>query len=148
MSQTLVLTRVIPYLRNVLQDMGYVEHDDEFDSENIANTVINKTFLITPSGITASVASHTSFEWTFSIVVNLFFEGYRKPSDAIDGALENVELFLDQVLDINKRYAIEGVQTLRPTNVDFEPVEESNDSIIKASIGLTATVQMFNDLDC
>lgn len=148
MSQTLVLTRFIPYVRTVLEDMGYTEHDDEFDQDNIAGTVIHKTFMITPGSLSSSVSSHTSFEWTFPVKVSLFFEGYRKPSDAIDGAIEGVELFLDQVLDVEKRFSIEGIQTLRPTSIDFNPIDGSNDTIIQASIGLTATIQMFNDLDC
>lgn len=146
--QTLVLTRFIPYLRTALDGLGFNEHEDEFDQDNIANTVIDKTYLITPNSITSSVSSHTSFEWTFPVVVTLFFSGYRKPSDAVDGALENIELFLDEVLDVSKRFSIEGLQTLRPTNIDFSPVDGSNDTIIQASIGLTATIQMFNDLDC
>lgn len=148
MSQTLVLNRFIPYLRSQLDGLGYVEHDDEFDQDNVAATVVDKTYMITPRGLTSSRSSHTSYEWTFPVVVTLWFSGYRKPSDAVDGALESVEKLLDNVLDIGSRYSQDGLSDIYPTTIDFEPIDSSNDCIIQASIGLTAVIQMFNDKNC
>ncbi len=148
MSQVIVLNKFIPYLRGVLNDLGYVEHEDEFDQDNIANSVIDKTYLVTPKGLTSSRSSHLTYEWTFPVVVSLFFSGHRRPSDAVDSAIESIELFLDEALDIEKRYSVEGLSDLYATSIDFAPVDESNDTIIQASIGLTGIIHMFNDKNC
>jgi hypothetical protein len=148
MSQVLVLNRFIPYLRSQLDALGYFEHDDEFDKDNIANTVLDKTYMITPGSLTSSRSSHLSYTWTFPVTVNLWFSGYRKPSDAVDGAIESIELILDSVLDISNRYSQDGLTEIYPNNIDFEPIDKSNDCIIQASIGLTAVIQMFNDKNC
>lgn len=148
MSQVNVLGKFIPYLRSVLEGMGYVEHFDEYDKENVANTIIDKSYSITPRGLTSQKSSHLSFEWTFPVTINLWFSGYRKPSDATDDALEKVEAFLDLALDVSTRYSVSGLTDLFPTSIDFEPISDSNDSIIKASIGVTAIINMFNDKNC
>jgi hypothetical protein len=148
MSQVIVLNKFIPYLRQVLNDLGYHEHEDEFDQDNIASTVIDKTYMITPQGLRSSRSSHLTFEWTFPVVVTLFFSGYRKPSEAVDGSLEQIELFLDEVLDVSERYSVQGLADLYPTSIDFNPVDQSNDTIVQASIGLTAIINMFNDKNC
>ena len=148
MSQVFVLNKFIPYLRTQLDALGYTEHSDEFDQDNIAATVIDKTYMITPRGLTSSRSSHTSYEWTFPVNITLWFRGYRTPSDAVDGALESVESVLDNVLDIGSRYSQTGMSDIYPTAIDFEPIDKSNDCIIQASIGLTAVIQMFNDKNC
>lgn len=148
MSQVKVLSRFIPYLRGVLNDLGYQEHTDEFDEDNVASTVLDKTYMITPQGITSSRSSHTSYEWTFPVSVVLWFNGYRNPSDAVDGALDQIELFLDECLDIKKRNSIEGLADVYPNRVDFTPIDVSNDTVIQASISLVGVLNMFNDKDC
>ena len=148
MSQTLVLNRFIPYLREKLNALGYQEHDDEFDEDNIAATVIDKSYMIKTRGITSARSSHTTYEWTFPVEVLLWFKGFRKPSDAVDGALESVELVLDEVLDISSRYTVPGLMDVHPSTIDFEPIDAPNDCIIQASVGLTAVIQMLNDKNC
>jgi hypothetical protein len=148
MSQTFVLNRFIPYLRSQLNTLGYLEHDDEFDQDNVAKTIIDKSYMITPRGITSSRSSHTSYEWTFPVELILWFSGYRKPSEAVDGALENIEKILDEVLDISVRYSQEGLSDIYPTTIDFTPIDSSNDCIVQATVGLTAVIQMFNDKNC
>jgi hypothetical protein len=148
MSQVLVLNRFIPYLRGHLDALGYTEHTDEFDQDNVAKTVIDKTYMLTPGGLTSSRSSHTSYEWTFPVTLTLWFSGYRNPSDAVDGALESIENVLDNVLDIGSRYSQAGIMDIYPSSIDFEPIASSNDCTIQASVGLTATIQMFNEKNC
>lgn len=148
MAQAYVLNKFIPYLRGKLNDLGFQEHDDEFDQDNVASTVLDKTYLITPGRLSSSRSSHSSYEWTFPAVVTLFISGYRKPSDAVDSALEIVENFLDECLDVSSRYSIVGLQDIHPTDVSFSPVDGSNDTVIQVSIGITAVLNMYNDKNC
>lgn len=148
MSQVFVLNKFIPYLREQLNLLNYTEHDGEFDQDNIASTVLDRTYMITPQGLTSTRSSHTSYEWTFPANVTIWLKGFRNPSEAVDAALESAEAVLDNVLDISQRYSQSGMSDIYPTSIDFEPIDSSNNCVIQVSIGLTATIQMFNDKNC
>lgn len=148
MSQVRVLDKLIPYVRTKIESLGYKEHVDEYDQNNIASTVINKTFMMTPGTLTSSRSSHQSYEWTFPLEIVIWYKGYLKPSEAVEYAIENVEIVLDELLDVSSRYSVVGLSDIYPESIDFEPISESNDSIIKATIGIVGVLQMYNNKNC
>lgn len=148
MSQVYQLNKFIPYVRSKLDLMGYMEHVDEYDDDNIAATIIDRSYKITPGSLSSSRSNHSDFEWTFPVTVDLWFRGFNKPSDALDYAIERVESFLDNTLDLGDRFNVAGLREIYSTSIDFKPLSESNDCIIQASIGLTAIIHVYHDANC
>lgn len=148
MSQVFQLTKVIPYFRTKLESLGYAEHLDEYDEDNIANTIIDKTYSVRPGTLSSSRSNSLDFEWTFPIDVTLWFNGYGRPSDAVDGSLESIENFLDVILDQANRFDIAGLREIYPTNIDLSPLSVSNDTIIKAKVGFVVVLHVVHNIDC
>ena len=142
------LAAFIPYLRTKMQAQGYVEHFDEFDGENIPATVLDRAFRITPDTLTTGPSRQTDFEWTFPVTVEIYFKGYNRPSDAIDGAFIEIEKLNDALFDISERQSQNGIRDIYPTSIAFERFSGDNDHIIRAKIGLTAVLNIYNSKDC
>jgi hypothetical protein len=142
------LSAFIPYVRAQLQTLGYVEHFDEFDDQNIAATILDKTFMLTPGRLSSGSSRGVDFEWTYPLTIELFFRGYAQPSNAIDGAFLEVEKILDLVFEIEKRNSVIGLRDVYPTGLSFEPFSGDNDSIIKCKIDLTAKIHIYNSENC
>lgn len=142
------LASFIPYVRAQLEGLGYREHFDEFDDANIAATIMDKTFLLTPGSLSSGPSRGVDYEWTYPLMVEIFFRGYSAPSTAVDAAILEIEKFLDVILEIEKRNSVAGIRDIYPTGIDFEPFSGDNDSIIKCKIGLTAKIHIYNSENC
>lgn len=142
------LSLLIPYVRNKLQGLGYTEHTDEFDGDNIPATVMDKTFKLNPGSLSAQRASSKDYLWTYPLEIEIFFRGYNYPSAAVDGAFVEVEKIMDEVFDIADRYSQSGIRDIYPTGVSFEPFSSDNDSIVRVKIDMSAQINIYNSKDC
>lgn len=147
MSQSYVLSSVLPYLRDTLDSLGYMEHVDEFDDTNISSTILDKTYVLRVGNLSTTGRDHISYSWLFPVTVEIFFKVYKNISSEIDGVLNSCEDFLDECLDISTLDSL-PFTGLRPDGIELSTISSSNDTVIKATINLVATVNMYNDKNC
>lgn len=138
----------IPYIKEKMALLGYVEHDDEFDLENIPSTKIDKTYSLQVESISASPASHIDFEWSMPMYLFVFLNGYSKPSEAMIDALDKASTITDEIFEVTDRYYASGIRSFKPLSLDFKKYAEDADHIIMIKIGIEATINIFNSKNC
>jgi hypothetical protein len=142
------LGSVFPYIQNKMESIGYTEHSDEFDLDNVASTILDKSFSIQLGEFSASVASQLDYEWSIPISLYVYLNGYQRPSDAMTDAINKASVAMDEIIDVGDRYTQTGIRNIKPTSLDFKKYAQDADHIIVIKIGLEATVHIYNNKNC
>lgn len=126
------------YFRTMLESLGFEEWKDPFRSDNVPNTLLDRSFQIsspTASGVSLNLtAQFINFEQRVSI----FRRGRNTPTEAEDEIIEDIQDILCLTLKASNR----GVDKV---NVFFEgftiePLNTENEHSVKAT--LTFNVQV------
>lgn len=142
------LASLIPYVRSKMNTLGYSEHRDEFDLENIPSTVIDKTYSIQVESLSVGNKSHVDYEWSFPLSLYVFYKGYNNPSDAMDGAIGEAERIMTELFEIEDRFSVEGIRKIEANGLSFSPMSQDNDTIIRTKIELTGTINIYYSKNC
>lgn len=142
------LASVLPYVQEKLEVLGYLEHDDEFDLENIPSTKIDKAYSIQLGEFSASSASQLDYEWSVPMNLYVFLNGYARPNDAMLDAINKATAIMDELFEIDERYSQTGIRNIKPQSLDFKKYADDADHIIVIKVGIEATVNVFNSKNC
>jgi len=128
------LTAVLPYFRDCICSIGYVEWEAEVTSDEPPNSTVERNFTLNLGNILVNPVNHTSFEYTVPVTVIIYTKTFRSKHEGIDCLLEKVDDVNCCLLDVRKRYQAAGgvIKSISPNNVNFEPISISNDNVLKA----------------
>lgn len=127
------LTAVKPYFKLHCEAVGLRQHDDAFNSANVASSIIDKSYFLQVTNFNGRKLNQNDQEVEFPMTVVLFFKGYRSPSQAIDMALEKVEALIKEVQKPAYRLGT-SLKNVSLTAVDIEPIDGTNDNAVKVSV--------------
>jgi len=128
-----------PFLAQRMVGLGFEQWKDAFNVENIPATRLQKAFhleTITGAGVRQNMHAQ---EVNLDTTIRIWQKGFRNPSDAMDAALVSVDRICLDLLSVPQR--IGGpVKNITLGAITLAPINDSNDNIVVASIGLTAYV--------
>jgi hypothetical protein len=106
--------------------LGYTEHDDGFAVDNIPETILDKSFHVFIETIDGGPINHTHQDTESTVVLRVFFKGYRLVSEAIDNSILSVEEIIFDVCKVANRTAT--LLNVVFNSADFNPLNAENDN--------------------
>lgn len=128
------LQAVRPYVSARMAGLGYAEHLDPFNDENIPSSLLDNGFHQIMLPISGADKTNSSQGLDVPVQVKAFFKGFRNPEEALTQSIIKAEEIISDLTFI-KNYSsltppITGVFL---DSLSFEPYDEgSNDNIIQA----------------
>lgn len=128
------LQAVRPYLTDRLSALGYTEHVDPFNDENIPSTLLDNGFHQMILSIDGADRAQNAQGLDVSVQVKLFFKGFRDPAEALTQSIINAEGIITGVtLFGNYSNYSPPITSVLLDSISFEPYSiDSNDNVVMA----------------
>ena len=135
------LTAVRTLFRERLEGLGYEEHPEPFQPNQIAETLVDRSFHMETGTIVSGAANQTVHDFEFPITVRVYSKGYDDLLAAYDNAHEIADTILTDLLDQNVRLG-DPVKDIVPDSVNIEPMDLTNDDILVIVLAFTAKLEL------
>jgi hypothetical protein len=128
------LQAVRPYITERLSGLGYSEHVDPFNDENIPSTLLDNGFHQIMLDISGAERSQVAQGLDVPVQVKVFFKGFRSPDEALTQSIINAEEIISDVTMFgNYANYSPPITSVLLDSLSFEPYSlESNDNIVQA----------------
>lgn len=133
------LVNVLPFFRTRMDGLGYSEHEDAFNAENIPATILNNSYHLEVGPVVGGAIPHRTQEAEMPIVLRAFYKGYRSMNDARDDAITESETILCDILASSVRLGV-TVKNIIFDSYQLLPLNESNDNSIILEMSFRAIV--------
>jgi hypothetical protein len=131
------MIRIKPYFRSVLSDLGYKEHKDTFDYENIKSKELHKAFFVEANSFDGAVLNQDGcLEISGSVLVRAFVKGKNNPYDALNTATAYGQAIVLKCLETNNRTT--NLKNVLFNSMEITPLSESNNDDLIININFTA----------
>jgi len=136
------LAQVRPIFRQALNELGFVEHRDFLNFQNISSTLTNKSYHIETVSIQGQPADHQSvYDYSYNLVIRIFRHAYNDPVGTLEEMEQDVTEISCALLKASVR--ISGVLLdIVPGNINYLPIDASNDNYIVAELPFTARIKL------
>lgn len=136
------LVNVLPYYRGKLNLLGYKEHDDPFDADNVPESILDKQYQLEwGDGTTASEANQ-GITWSQPILCRLFIEGRRDSLETRDVAISRGETVLLELLNYLTNNSAGKIKNVALDSFSIESLSETNSNSMVVLINTTATIYL------
>jgi len=132
------IANVLTYARARMTALGYIEHKDALNTENVPAQAFGRTFHVLfgePSGVTNSQDALT-LDVPFAI--RIFLKGKADTIAAMTDATERFDALLTEVLKIINRATATGLVNITYRTGGIDPVAGSNDNAMVLRAEFTA----------
>jgi len=121
-----------------------------FDNSEIGVNGFNKKYHIFYGNVTTVSSDMNTTNDTVSAVVNLYFQGARTSTEALDNGMDIANLYRIECLKRTNFANLSFIKKVSCTSILAEPVDQSNDNAVKISLAFSISV-VFGvglNLDC
>lgn len=140
------LADVRPYFRDSLETLGYVEHEDAFNVENIGSNILNGRFHLETGLVATGPAPHLTHEFLYPITVRIFRKGFRNVWEAYNAIDADAQSIYEVVLDTANRLTKFGdpvnIKDIIPESYIPLAFDESNDNAIILEMVFSARLEL------
>jgi hypothetical protein len=137
------LTDVRTLFRDQLEGLGYEEHPEPFQPNQIAETLVDRSFHLETGSIISGPANQTVHSFEFPITVRVYSKGYENLLEAYDELHQTADDILANILNQNVRLVQSpNIKDIVPESVEIEPMAESNDDILVLVLAFTAKLEL------
>lgn len=134
------MTGVRPFIREIMEGQGFEEWTDAFNTSNIPETLLDKSFhILSPSGEGVSLNMNDQVI-NFEQQVSIFRKGFENPADAIDEVISDIRGILCEILSPAER--VQEHLNVIFEGFTIEPLNADNDNSVKATITFNVQVAM------
>lgn len=134
----MTLANIYPYFRSRMKSLGYKEHTDGFDRDNIASTVLNKSFHILTSTGSGGTINQNHQDVGVDVGLRYCVRGYRKPTEAKEDAMSQMQTILEDICKLSNRTST--LFNVVFNDFSMEQLSESNDNVVVVDLNFTAFV--------
>lgn len=124
-----------PYIRTRMNALGFKEHLDAFNVEDIPSTVLNKSYHIGQGPVETRQIQMDYSEVEMGITLKFFIKGFKDTSSGIDTAIAFTEDILESIIKPSNRLS-GNVKDVIFNSAIYEPLAVSNDNAIIATLDL------------
>ena len=133
------LSSVRDLFRTRLDGLGYREHKDGFNFENIPQTLLDESYHLEIATITGSTTNQLTTFFEYPLNVRIFLKGFRDPASAIDDAITRAEEILADILSPSVRYG-DDVKDIVPNTIEVNPLAITNDNDVILEMTFTSRI--------
>jgi len=135
------LVSVRPHFRNAMILLGYEEHTDAIDFENIPSTILDDAFMMDTQPISSGSANQRAHEFDYGLVLRVFKRGFSDPVALYDEADEDIETILTSLLAPINRLSAE-IKDIIPESINKIPLSASDDNDLIIEFNFTVKIIM------
>lgn len=134
------MSEIRPYFRTHMDALGYKEHKDGFNIENIPSSLLKNSYHIAnPTGGRRGPYGNKTQEIEQDTVLSVFFKGYKNVGSAIDDVMVSYDAILTRIISNDNRLG-DNLKNITLENMAMLPINESNDNAILLEITFTCLV--------
>lgn len=135
------LASVRPFFRDRLEGLGFEEHIEPFQPNQIGETIVDDTFHISTGSIVSSFANQRVHSFDFPITVRIYKKGFVDLLEAYDDIHSTADDVLSDLLDPTVRLGT-VIKDIVPESIDVLPMDETNDNILYLEMAFTARLEL------
>lgn len=130
------MTAVLSYFKTSCEALGYKEHDDVFNYENIPSTRLGSTFVVELGDFTRERHDPALLTFSTSVTVRLFTKPARNTREARTQAVAMVE---ELTKECAKSFAQSGgLKAVFFNDSKISALSQSNDNVMMIETSFTA----------
>ena len=119
------LQKARTYFKSAFKSIGYTEHLDGFQDENLGEINLNKAFHVRAVSIEGGSINQLDQRTETNIIVSTYYKGLRTADEANQIALKEVEKVLKQCVNITNRTS-DGVLNVVFNRAEIRPIDDTN----------------------
>lgn len=133
------LSDVRNYFRIIMDGLGFKEHRDYFNINNIPENIIDQAYHLETGTISSGSANQLVHRYEFPIIVRIFRRGFNDTVESHEEVLTSIDLINASILQVTNRTA--GVLfDVVPGPITIIPISDSNDNLQIAECSYTAVI--------
>ena len=130
------LAVVRPFFRTEMKALGYREHEDAFNIENIPDNILKNGFHLDTESNNSSVSEQLIHNFSYNLTLRIFKKCYKNTVECSDNADELADEIFETVLSPSKRYG-EIIKDIVPDGYTPTIYDGSNDNILVVEFKFT-----------
>lgn len=131
------------YFRDRLTVLGYKEHTDAFNIDNIPATLFDRAFHVELTSASGSPHDNQCMKIEPSFQCKVFLKGFRNPAAKLDEALVRAQAIIEDMMSAARRLDEPKVHNVHFDTLDIRPLE-TNDNAIIIELGFRCQVYSEN----
>lgn len=135
-----MISGVLTYARARMKSLGFKEHDDAFNPDNIARTERDTTYHLELGEFARDGEKQDNSHILVPFIVRLYKSIERDTNAARDAALVNADNIIDDFTAASNRLNDANIKTCVFDNGTIETLADENDNAMIVKLGFTALV--------
>ena len=127
------VTLVRSYFRTHMNALGWKEHRDGFNYENIPANIFDGVYHIESGDVRSDGVSQGDIELATSISVRLFLKGHRDPAGGIDRGISDGEKIIARMMSAANRLGA-GIKNVLFQSMNVRAWHSSNDNALVVTL--------------
>lgn len=119
------LQKARTYFKTHMKNIGYTEHLDGFQDDNLGEINLNKAFHIRVNSVEGGAINQLDQRTTTNIIMSTYYKGLRNADEANQTALKEVEKVLKECVNITNRTS-DGILNVVFNRAEVRPVSDTN----------------------
>lgn len=137
----MALSAVRTLFRERLEGLGFTEHDQPFQPNQIGETIIDDSFHMETGTISSSFANQIVHSFDFPIIIRVYKRGFVDLLTAYDDIHQTADDIYNDLLHPDIRIGTD-IKDIVPDTMDIVPVDASNDNILVLELVFTARLEL------
>lgn len=134
------LASVKPYFRTRLESLGYVEHKDAFNVENIAKTALAKAYHVEMRDAQGVRSNQDSLDIEVPLTVRVFIPPRKDAMAGVDLGIAAADTVIADTCSALNRLTQSGIKNVLFQALALEPLAQSNDNGVIVRLDFTVLV--------
>lgn len=137
------LADVRPFFRERLEGLGYTEHNQPFEPDEVGANIVDGAFHIETGTISTGPANQRSHTFDYPLTIRIYKTGYSDILEAYDAALEGADTILADLLQPSVRLGnVVGIKDIIPNSVQPTALNATNDNVVVVVMVVTARLEL------
>lgn len=132
------LTGIRQFIRTNMDDLGFQEWTDAFNTDNIPNDILDKSYHILSTTVDESTVNMHDLPLEFEQQISVFRKGFRDPAQAVDTIIEDCENIICELMHPDNRF--DGHVNTIFRGFTIAPLNAENDNCVKAILTFNVRV--------
>ncbi len=130
------------YARARMESLGYIEHEDAENFENVPAQALGRAFHIKLGEVSGGKNTLDSLDLEVPFVIRLFLKGQKNTLAAEETATAKLDEILDDMMAAAHRTQFNGVTNIAFKSAGVDPIDGSNDNALIVRAEFSAHVIM------
>ena len=132
------LAAIRPFFRERLEALGYEEHDQPFEPNEIGANIVDGSFHLEVGVVSSFAANQRDHEFSFPITIRVYRTEYSCLNEGYDAIFGEADTVLDGLLVPSVRLNSGLLRDIVPNSVQVRALDSTNDNVIVLELAFTA----------